>query len=64
MINTDNIVDVESEMLYYDVQGDVVTMFSIITYLSGWKLGLISRVAVSGEVLDFKFITQGNTTIH
>lgn len=64
MIEYDQIIDTDSEMLYYDPSTDVVTAISIITYASGWRLGLISRVSVSGEVLDFKFITQGNTTIH
>lgn len=64
MIDQNEIIDIDSEMLYYDSSTDVVTVISIITYASGWRLGLISRVSVSGEVVDYKFITQGNSTIH
>lgn len=59
-----NIVDIESEMLYYDVSRDEVTTLSLITYISGWRLMLLSRVAVSGDVVDFKFVSQPTSSIH
>lgn len=59
-----NVVDIESEMLYYDVSRDEVTTLSLITYISGWRLMLLSRVAVSGDVVDFKFVSQPTSSIH
>ena len=54
MIMEDDVLDTRSEVLYYDMDADVVTVFSVLTMKSGWIIGVLTRVDKEMNIIDFK----------
>lgn len=63
MITEDDVLDTRSEVLYYDVDTDVVTVFSVLTMKSGWIIGVLTRVDKEMNIIDFKISSPSTGTM-
>lgn len=63
MIMEDAVLDTKSEVLYYDMDTDVVTVFSVLTMKSGWVIGVLTRVDKEMNIIDFKISSPSTGTM-
>ena len=63
MIMEDDVLDTRSEVLYYDMDTDVVTVFSVLTMKSGWVIGVLTRVDKEMNIIDFKISSPSTGTM-
>lgn len=63
MIMEDDVLDTKSEVLYYDMDTDVVTVFSVLTMKSGWIIGVLTRVDKEMNIIDFKISSPSTGTM-
>lgn len=63
MIMEDDVLDTKSEVLYYDMDTDVVTVFSVLTMKSGWMIGVLTRVDKEMNIIDFKISSPSTGTM-
>ena len=63
MIMEDDVLDTRSEVLYYDMDTDVVTVFSVLTMKSGWIIGVLTRVDKEMNIIDFKISSPSTGTM-
>ena len=63
MIMEDDVVSTASEVLYYDMETDVVTVFSVLTMKSGWLIGVLTRVDKEMNIIDFKISSPSTGTM-
>jgi hypothetical protein len=59
----DAVLDTKSEVLYYDMDTDVVTVFSVLTMKSGWVIGVLTRVDKEMNIIDFKISSPSTGTM-
>lgn len=57
-------VDVYSEVLYYDMDTDITTVFSVVLLKSGWTIGVLTRVDRYLKITDFKIVSPSDDTCH
>ena len=63
MFMEDDVLDTRSEVLYYDMDTDVVTVFSVLTMKSGWVIGVLTRVDKEMNIIDFKISSPSTGTM-
>lgn len=63
MIMEDDVLGTKSEVLYYDMDTDVVTVFSVLTMKSGWIIGVLTRVDKDMNIIDFKISSPSTGTM-
>lgn len=63
MIMEDDVLGTKSEVLYYDMDTDVVTVFSVLTMKSGWIIGVLTRVDKEMNIIDFKISSPSTGTM-